>query len=150
MGMTTVDAWDGATIFITSELMGESSRTGENEYGLERFKNAFYRKLKALPKREEWSVFGCAEVNAAYLLTVFHDVKLKNVRIKKAIDGQLLKDPCKNCSQWLEPADADRVYRIRAEFLPSDQQEGESRVPKAGGSYADEFPALPSSSKLSK
>ena len=150
MGMTTVDAWDGASIFITSELKGESSRTGENEFGLDRFKNAFYRKLTTVQKREEWPVFGCAEINATYLLTVFHNTKLKDVRIKKAIDGHLLKDPCKNCSQWLEPADADRVYKIRAEFLPSDTEEGESRVPKVGGSYADEFPAMPSSSKLSK
>jgi hypothetical protein len=147
MGLTSVEAWDGGTIFKTSELTGESSRTGENEFGLERFKNDFYRKLKALKKLETWPVFGCAEVNAAYLLTVFKDTKLKDIRIKKAIDGHLLKDPCRNCSQWLELTDTPRVYKIKAEFLPPETKESESRVPKNGTSDGDPFPALPTSSK---
>lgn len=140
MGRTSVEAWDGGSVFAAAEVTGESSRTGENEYGLDRFKNEFYRKLAALAKREDWPVFGCAEVNAAYLLTVFHDTQLKNVRIRKAIDGQLLKDPCKNCSQWLELTDVNRVYKIRAAFLPSDAKEGESRVPKKID-YDKDFPA---------
>jgi hypothetical protein len=146
MGMTSVEGWNDGSI-LTPAVTGESSRTGENEFGLERFKNKFYKKLKTVEKREMWPVFGCAEVNATYLLTVFRDTKLKDVRIKKALDGRLLKDPCKNCSQWLELTDTARVYKIRAEFLTSDVEEGESRVPKNGGSGPDPFPALPTSSK---
>ncbi len=149
MGLTDVEAWDSSNL-LAGTITGESSRTGENEYGLRAYKNSFYKKLQTVAKRERWSTFACAEVNAAYLLTVGRDAKVKDVRIRKAVDGNLLKDPCKNCSQWLELTDTPRVYKIRATFLPSEANEGESRVPKNGGAGADPFPALPTSTSGSK
>ena len=132
MGMTDVEGFDGSNVFV-KQVKGESGRTDENEYGLRSYKNSFYKKLLSVTKVEQWPVFACAEVNAAYLLMLARDTKAKNVRIRKAVDGSLLKDPCRNCSQWLEDAEGPRVYKIRAAFLPSDQEEADSRVPKGGG-----------------
>jgi len=142
MGMTTVTAYDNAN--AARRLQCESSRTGENAIGLRRFKTGFYRKLQRVRRQEAWSAFACAEVNAAYLLTVFFNARLSDIRIEKAVDGHLLKDPCKNCSQWLEEIGNSRVFKIRAEFTFSDAEEGESRVPMNGRDSADPFPALPS------
>jgi hypothetical protein len=142
MGFTECDAWDGNNILSSNKVKGESRRTEENEYGLGKFKPNFFQKMKALKQAEKWPVFACAEVNAVYLLSVFRNVKLKDIRIKKAVDEHLLKSPCKNCSQWLEPVDEKtRLYKIKDEFTLTETEETKSKAPKI---LEKDFPTLSS------
>lgn len=88
MGLTNVKACGAAMLRSDRRVDAESVRTGENETGFSRFKSTFFQKLRKFQKAEDWLVFACTEANAAYLLTVSFDTRLKHVLIEKSVDVQ--------------------------------------------------------------
>lgn len=109
-----VEAWDVEN--PKTRVIGESGRGQENCLGLFKYMANFATRLQAAKRIEKWSMFTCAEVNAAYLLALRHNVPLHRIRIGRAEKGKyLIYAPCKNCAQWLL-SDGSQRYRIRGEF----------------------------------
>ena len=130
-----VDAWDVAN--PETRVTGKSGRGYYNYFGVSEFMPNFAIRLETTTPKQNWSMFTCAEVNAAYLLVKEHNVPLDRIRIGRAMRGYLIYAPCKNCEQWLL-SDGPRRYSIKPGFR------GEVKNTKKAPNfnYMIDFPSL--------